>query len=90
MVFFWKKSEEAGLPLNIIELASVKGDKSYFNRIYSFGFSSKEDEAEIYLIDPVKQVKHPIVNKAGNFVNFPGIENENLLKPYYKGDTAVS
>lgn len=27
------------------------------------------------------------MNKAGNFVNLPGIENENLLKPYHKGDS---
>ncbi len=68
------------------EFASDKGDKPYFNRVYSFGIRGGEDEADIYLIDPVKRVKYPIVDKAGNFINFPGIENEGLLKPYYKGD----
>ena len=87
LLFKNNRDTKAGLPLNDAELADIKGDKPYFNRLYSYGYRGSEDEIVIYLIDPTKRVKYPIVDEEGNFVNFPGIENEYLLKPYYKGDS---
>lgn len=86
-IFKSQRGKVAGLPLDEAELTCLKGDKPYFNRLYSYGYRGNKDEIVIYLIDPVKQVKYPIVDEEGNFVNFPGIENEFLVKPYYKGDT---
>ena len=37
------------------------------------------------MIVPGKWKKYHVVNNLGNFVNFPGIENECLLKAYYRG-----
>lgn len=72
------------------ELVNRKGGKPYFNRLYSYGYRGSGDEVVIYLIDPVERVRYPIVDERGNFVDFPGIENEYLLKPYYKGDAISS
>ncbi|MBO6177870.1 MAG: hypothetical protein J6O04_01680 [Selenomonadaceae bacterium] len=82
-----KTANNGGLPLTNAELASIKDDKPYFNRLYSYGIRGSQDEIVIYLIDPVKKIKYLIVDEEGNFVNFPGIENEFLLKPYYKGNS---
>lgn len=80
--------KERGLPLTDEDMASLKGNKPYFNRFYSAGvWNGVYGDTEIYLIDPVKKVKYPIVDEIGNFVNFPGIEDEHLLKPHYTGTT---
>lgn len=84
-VFRSQSYKTAGLPLDDAELSDIKGNKPYFNRLYSYGYRGGEDDVVIYLIDPIKRVKYPIVDEEGKFVNFPGIENEYLLKPYYKG-----
>lgn len=68
-----------------IVLPPNSDDKPFFNRLYSFGIQGSKDETEIYLIDIANAIIYPIVDSNGKFVDFPGIENIFLLKPYYKG-----
>lgn len=82
--FIKPKPVNDGIPINEAEIDSSNGEKPYFNRLYTFGVRGNEGEIAIYLIDPILRVKYPIVDDEGNFVNFPGIENECLVKPYYK------
>ena len=65
----------------------LQGDKPYFNRLYSYGVNAHGDECVIYMIFPADRTYKKIVDKNGFFVNFPGIENENVIKQFFKGDS---
>ena len=45
-----KSTNANGLPLDDTEFTDIKGNRPYFNRLYSYGFRGEENEIAVFLI----------------------------------------
>lgn len=68
---------------NILNRILGKGKSSEpsapeLNRWYSYGFTHP-DESEIIFTNPARKIRRTIVDKYGNILGFPGVENEDAV-----------